>query len=226
MHNSLPGAVGDGLSATPPVLVRRRCGPSLIMDPMSKSKLDTQPRPPGDWDLSLAERKYVAYLARAVLRHTSPDVVDDCLVEARIAVWRAITHVDDVKAVESPDRYRRTVIRRAVSRFLLRLLRSSPTVSSPLVCDWLEKLPADEVSHLADRADSLREHLDDERLLLALQQLPESDREILSLCYGQGQSDVEVASALGITPAAATKRRQRAVRRLRNLLGVSPPPGD
>lgn len=55
-------------------------------------------------------------------------------------------------------------------------------------------------------------------LLAAVRRLPPRDREIVALHYGAGLSYIQVAEALGISPAAAGVAGRRAVARLRTML--------
>lgn len=57
------------------------------------------------------------------------------------------------------------------------------------------------------------------RVLAALQELDEVDREIVALRHFEGLSNEEAAAELGIEPAAASKRFTRALLRLRPALG-------
>ena len=56
------------------------------------------------------------------------------------------------------------------------------------------------------------------RLLGALAELPEADRELVSLRYGSGLSTAEVAEVLGVREPAVRTRLWRALGRLRKVL--------
>lgn len=56
------------------------------------------------------------------------------------------------------------------------------------------------------------------RLETAVRQLDEDDREVILLRHAEQMSNQDVATALGLTEAAASMRYLRAVRRLRSLL--------
>jgi len=66
---------------------------------------------------------------------------------------------------------------------------------------------------------ALTRHHDQQRVLLALQQLPADDRLALELFYWQDLSMADVGLAMGITRSAAINRVYRARRTLRGLLG-------
>lgn len=57
-----------------------------------------------------------------------------------------------------------------------------------------------------------------ERTHLAINQLPELDREILLLRFFEGLDNQEVTQLLGLEPSTASKRYGRALLRLQNLL--------
>lgn len=74
---------------------------------------------------------------------------------------------------------------------------------------------------LTPAAAALRKELAG-RFLSALDQLDESDREIILLRHVEQMGNSEAAEALGLAPAAAGMRYLRALRRLRTLLGEPP----
>jgi RNA polymerase sigma factor (sigma-70 family) len=60
--------------------------------------------------------------------------------------------------------------------------------------------------------------IEDEDLYWACKQLHPQDKMILTWFYGWEQTDAQIAARLEMQPAAVKKRRQRAVRRLREWL--------
>jgi RNA polymerase sigma-70 factor (ECF subfamily) len=58
----------------------------------------------------------------------------------------------------------------------------------------------------------------DRRLRLAVEQLPDADREVVMMRHFEGLSNREVAHVLGIDPATASKRHGRAILRLHQIL--------
>jgi RNA polymerase sigma-70 factor (ECF subfamily) len=65
------------------------------------------------------------------------------------------------------------------------------------------------------------------RVTAALDALEPLDREVLALRHFEGLGNVEAGTVLGITPAAATKRYFRALKRLRGVLeGMGAGPSD
>ncbi len=68
-----------------------------------------------------------------------------------------------------------------------------------------------------DPAEVVEQTLERERVLRALEQLPELERTILQM-WNEGHTDTEIASALATTPKAITRRRQRILESLRQTL--------
>ena len=73
-------------------------------------------------------------------------------------------------------------------------------------------------AELTPAASALRKEME-ERFVLALDQLDESDREIVIMRHFEHLGNGEVAAALGLSAPAAGMRYLRAIRRLRELLG-------
>ena len=74
-------------------------------------------------------------------------------------------------------------------------------------------------AELTPAASALRKEME-ERFVLALDQLEESDREIVIMRHFEHLGNGEVAEALGLSAPAAGMRYLRAIRRLRELLGT------
>ena len=73
-------------------------------------------------------------------------------------------------------------------------------------------------AELTPAASALRKEME-ERFVLSLDQLDESDREIVIMRHFEHLGNGEVAEALGLSAPAAGMRYLRAIRRLRELLG-------
>ena len=73
-------------------------------------------------------------------------------------------------------------------------------------------------AELTPAASAWRKEME-ERFVLALDQLDESDREIVIMRHFEHLGNGEVAAALGLSAPAAGMRYLRAIRRLRELLG-------
>jgi RNA polymerase sigma-70 factor, ECF subfamily len=87
----------------------------------------------------------------------------------------------------------------------------------------MERVPR---GHEADFTDDVAGHLDDERrmrdVLVALEFLPERDRDILALCVWSGLSYEQAALALDLPVGTVRSRLSRARRRLRSESEISP----
>lgn len=73
---------------------------------------------------------------------------------------------------------------------------------------------------LTPAAAALRQEFQ-QRFFVALEQLPEEDRELILMRHVEQLSNSEVALALGISPPAAGMRHLRALRKLKEALGTS-----
>ena len=73
-------------------------------------------------------------------------------------------------------------------------------------------------AELTPAASALRKEME-ERFVLALDKLEESEREIIIMRHSEHLGNGEVAEALGLSASAAGMRYLRAIRRLRELLG-------
>lgn len=74
---------------------------------------------------------------------------------------------------------------------------------------------------LTPAAAVIRKELE-ERFLEALEQLDESEREVVVMRHVEQMGNGEVAEALGLSPAAAGMRYLRAIRRLKSVLTEPP----
>ncbi len=74
-------------------------------------------------------------------------------------------------------------------------------------------------AELTPAASALRKEME-ERFVLALDQLEESEREIVIMRHFEHLGNGEVAEALGLSAPAAGMRYMRAIRKLRELLGT------
>ena len=165
-------------------------------------------------------------LAPAQRRRFEPaDVVQDALVDAtkRFQEWCA------------QDRYPFHVwLRLLTGQSLARLLRhhvgaqmrnsareqslerDRATVTSENAADWL--MASQTSPTQAAQRSELRE-----RVLAALQELDELDREILALRVFEQLTNEEASAELGLEPSAASKRFTRALRRMRPYLAALEP---
>ena len=106
--------------------------------------------------------------------------------------------------------------RRIIFKHSDRQVRGKPLTLAPLEAAYDMRSPQPGPHDLLEEA-LLRQDVDG-----AIQLLPANQRMVVSLFYIEGYSQAEVAMELGLTDAAARKRYQRAMRRLRDRLEEIP----
>jgi RNA polymerase sigma factor (sigma-70 family) len=163
----------------------------------------------------------ISRIVRSVCSGAGPDLVEDCLQEARLCLWLAR---ERLAAMEEPfrSRYAGACIRNAAGR-LLRSERNYRNYHTPLTstCD-LTTLPD---SQLSDKVIALingdwLKDLEMPDVAEAVSALPGLEKKILNLYYGHGMTDREIAIETSISTAAVIKRRSRMLHRLRKSAGL------
>ncbi|RMH16052.1 MAG: sigma-70 family RNA polymerase sigma factor [Gemmatimonadetes bacterium] len=147
--------------------------------------------------------RYVRF--RVATRETAEDVTSEVFMKA----LRSLHRYDQRRA--SPRTWLLRIARNAVTDHLRSLRRRGSLHVS------LDRIP-----DLVSQADSQEERvLKEERiqtLLNGTRTLRPADQEILSLRYGAGLSNGEIAETLGITPNAVAVRLHRVLRRLKEAV--------
>lgn len=152
-------------------------------------------------------------------RLEAADIVQDALIEATrrfpewcaqerypFPVWLRLLTAQTMQAVvREHHREKRDVAREQAE------LSAHSTLTAARAADWL--LSTHTSPTQAARRVELRE-----RVLAALEEIGELDREVLVLRYFEQLSNEEAALELGIDPAAASKRFARALQRIRPAL--------
>ena len=158
----------------------------------------------------------ISRIVRSVCSGAGPDLIEDCLQEARLCLWLAR---ERLAGMDEPlrSRYAGACIRNAAGRFL-RSERTYRNYHTPLSsgCD-LSSLPDSPLSDAAAaliNGDWLRE-LEMPDVAEAVSVLPSLEKKILNLYYGHGMTDREIALETSISTAAVNKRRSRLLNRLR-----------
>ena len=147
--------------------------------------------------------RYVRF--RVATRETAEDVTSSVFMKA----LRAIDRYDPGRA--APRTWLLRIARNAVTDHLRSLRRrGSLHVSLDRVPDLVADIPSQEERVLK------QERI--ERLLNGNRSLRKADQEILSLRYGAGFSNGEIAESLGISPNAVAVRLHRALKRLREAV--------
>jgi RNA polymerase sigma-70 factor (ECF subfamily) len=157
----------------------------------------------------LYEEHYRSIQAYAVRRVDAPDDVGDVVAEVFTTAWRRL---DDIPLPPAERVWLYGTARRALAGHYRGARRRSQLISRI------------ESSHagLPRTAESMAGSPDD-RLIRAIRQLPESDRETLMLVYWEQLSHAEAAQVLGCSPNAVAIRAHRAKERLRDALAPAAP---
>jgi len=144
--------------------------------------------------------RYVRF--RVATREVAEDITSDVFVKA----LRSLSRYDRRRS--APRTWLLRIARNAVTDHLRALRRQgSLHVSLDRVPDLVSSAPSQEERLL--REERLQ------RVFNGLAELREADQEILSLRYGAGLPNREIAVSLGITPNAVAVRIHRALERLR-----------
>lgn len=147
--------------------------------------------------------RYVRY--RVATREAAEDVTSEVFMKA----LRSIRRYDPDRA--SPRTWLLRIARNAVTDHLRALKRKgSLHVSLDRVPDLVSNVPSQEARVIK------QERI--QRLLNGSQRLRKADQEILSLRYGSGLSNGEIAEHLGISNNAVAVRLHRALKRLRKAV--------
>lgn len=147
--------------------------------------------------------RYVRY--RVATRETAEDVTSEVFMKA----LRSIDRYDPDRA--APRTWLLRIARNAVTDHLRSLRRrGSLHVSLDRIPDLVADLPSQEARVLK------QERI--QTLLNGTRTLRPADQEILSLRYGAGLDNGEIAESLGITPNAVAVRIHRALKRLRDAV--------
>jgi RNA polymerase sigma-70 factor (ECF subfamily) len=149
-----------------------------------------------------AERVY-RYAAIVSKRDTE---VDDLAHDAMV---RAIQHVDEYDP-------RRGSVEAWLWRIVTNKAKDSARAQARRILLWARLLWAP--GNAASVEDHVIERLTISELLLAIRQLPASDRQLLGLRFGAGLSFMEIALATNTTEAAAGVATRRAIAKLRKKL--------
>jgi RNA polymerase sigma factor (sigma-70 family) len=147
--------------------------------------------------------RYVRF--RVATREAAEDVTSDVFMKA----LRSIQRYDPTLA--SPRTWLLRIARNAVTDHLRSLRRrGSLHVSLDRVPDLVADVPSQEERVMKEERI--------QRLLNGSQALRRADQEILSLRYGAGLGNAEIAEALGVSNNAVAVRLHRALKRLKEVV--------
>lgn len=165
-------------------------------------------------------------LDRALARRVdASDIVQDVLMEAnqrltnylaepRLPFHLWLRHLAKDRIIDM-HRQHRGAQRRSLDR---EQPLAAPAAADHSAFDLAQQL-AD--NQLTPAAVQIRRELET-RFLAAIEQLDDDDRDIILMRHFEQLGNSDVATALGLSPAAAGMRHLRALRRLRAILGESP----
>ena len=151
--------------------------------------------------------RYVRF--RVATREVAEDITSDVFMKA----LRSLSRYDHRRS--APQTWLLRIARNAVTDHLRALRRrGSLHISLDRVPDLVSRAPSQEERLL--REEQLR------KVFNGLAALKEADQEILSLRYGAGLDNQEIAGSLSITPNAVAVRLHRALRRLKTRVVEDP----
>ena len=157
-------------------------------------------------DHRTAVYRYVRF--RVATRETAEDVTSEVFLKA----LRSLKRYDSNRA--APRTWLLRIARNAVTDHLRSLRRrGSLHVSLDRVPDLVAQVPSQEERVLKEERI--------QHLLNGTKLLRQVDQEILSLRYGSGLSNNEMADALGVSPNAVAVRLHRALKRLKTVIDRS-----
>lgn len=182
--------------------------PSIERIGVSKPRTPDLPQDFAQWhrDHRAAVYRYVRF--RVATRETAEDVTSDVFLKA----LRSIKRYDSSRA--APRTWLLRIARNAVTDHLRSLKRrGSLHVSLDRVPDLVSQIPSQEERVLKEERI--------QHLLNGTKLLRQADQDILSLRYGSGLDNEEIAEALGVSPNAVAVRLHRSLKRLREVMEKS-----
>jgi len=147
--------------------------------------------------------RYVRY------RVASREVAEDVTSQVFMKALRSLHRYDPSRA--APRTWLLRIARNAVTDHLRTLKRRGSLHVS------LDRVP-DLVSHAESQEERVMKEERVQLLLNASRELRKADQEVLSLRYGSGLDNQEIAEALDISPNAVAVRLHRALKRLKAVV--------
>ena len=156
-------------------------------------------------DAALAEcyARYGRPVLAFLRRYVGPDEAEDVLQRTFVDVWRNADRYDPARPLST------WVFTIAHHRAVDTLRRHRPAV---VPIDTIRELVGEDGRVVAER------HAWAAEVRAALRQLPDNQREALERSYFEGQTQVEIAAALGVPLGTVKARMARGMRRLAELV--------
>jgi RNA polymerase sigma-70 factor (ECF subfamily) len=184
------------------------------VEPAERTLGDSPPREghlPGEFERWYHEHRSVVYRYirfRVATRETAEDVTSEVFMKA----LRSFRRYD--ARLASPRTWLLRIARNAVTDHLRSLRRrGSLHVSLDRVPDLVADVPSQDERVIREERI--------QTILNGAGSLRKGDQEILSLRYGAGLGNHEIADALGISPNAVAVRLHRALKRLKDAVEAS-----
>jgi len=173
-------------------------------------------------DPDAIEAVYRAYRGRvwayAIRRARDPHEAADLVAEVFLAVVDSASSFDPERG--SPVGWLLGIASRRLADMRRQQAREGRALA---LLNSRSRLPSDEWEKISERIDAERAAT---RLLGAVDELPEAEREVLSLIARDELSPTEAAQVLGITATAARMRLSRARRRLKSAAAAAATTAD
>jgi RNA polymerase sigma factor (sigma-70 family) len=167
-------------------------------------------------DLELRHQAWYEAYGPAIYRYVrfhlpTADAAEDVTADVFLKAFRAAERYDAAKG--APEAWLFRIAKNTVKDWLRRT-KVRRHVSIGQMRDLASDTPSPEERLLWEEQVAL--------LLAAVAELPEGDREVISLRYGSGLDSARMAEILGIRESAVRTRLWRALTRLRTLLEAEP----
>ncbi|GMR12518.1 MAG: RNA polymerase sigma factor [Gemmatimonadota bacterium] len=182
--------------------------PSAAPVEVSRLRVPDLPQDFAQWhrDHRAAVYRYVRF--RVATRETAEDVTSDVFLKA----LRSIKRYDSNRA--APRTWLLRIARNAITDHLRSLRRRGSLHVS------LDRIP-DLVAQVASQEERVLKEERIQHLLNGTKLLRKADQDVLSLRYGSGLDNNEIAEALGVSPNAVAVRLHRALKRLKGIIDKS-----
>jgi RNA polymerase sigma-70 factor, ECF subfamily len=136
-----------------------------------------------------------------------PDAAEECVSETFLRFLQA------VNSGRGPQSHLRAYLYRIAHNWIIDYYRRKPT--TPL--DEFENIQSEE--HLTIQS-TVDKNMRQARMRAALQQLPDTQRQVIILRFLEGWDDKEIAEAISKSTSAINAIQYRAIENLRKILGV------
>jgi len=159
-------------------------------------------------DLANEYKRMMQALALSILK--DHQYAEDAVQEALVKLFQNMDKIDNLKSTRSRNFVYTVTKNTAISLARKNISNENVTIES---LDALSNIEGD-----IDVKAFCNEYGFSEEISDALNQLDESDKDIICLKYGAGFNAREIAQMLDIKPAAVRKRIERTLRKLQDII--------